>query len=341
MEAFTALVRRQSSDGTCQNTNGYDGRLGLRVSAVFVIMFSSTFGAFFPLAAKRFSCLRLGGFTFTFAKYFGSGVIVATAFIHLLAPANNELKDPCLTGAITDYDWPEGIALMAVFVMFYFELLAMRKLGGLVPVAVEDEVKPMSAPQDEETVLPERDIHMSHAQDHQAPDANPRDLSKEKYTAQLLGMYILEFGVIFHSVIIGLTLAVSGKEFDTLYVVLVFHQMFEGLGLGSRIAVLPWERKWLPWCLAGAYGLTTPISIAVGLGLREAFNPSSPTALIVSGVLDSISAGILLYTGMVELMAHEFLFSDDARALSAKRLLLCVGIMTLGAGLMALLGKWA
>lgn len=59
-------------------------------------------------------------------KYFGSGVIVATAFIHLLAPANEALTNPCLTGAITEYSWVEGIVLIVVFVMFFLELMTMR-----------------------------------------------------------------------------------------------------------------------------------------------------------------------------------------------------------------------
>jgi zinc transporter 1/2/3 len=45
------------------------------------------------------------------------------------------------------------------------------------------------------------------------------------------------------------------------------------------------------------------------LGLRTTYDSASQTALIVSGILDAISSGILLYTGLVELMAHEFLFS--------------------------------
>ena len=39
----------------------------------------------------------------SFAKYFGSGVIIATAFIHLLAPAYSELTSPCLGAAWQDY----------------------------------------------------------------------------------------------------------------------------------------------------------------------------------------------------------------------------------------------
>lgn len=100
-------------------------------------------------------------------------------------------------------------------------------------------------------------------------------------------------------VIIGLNLGTAGSEFSTLYPVLVFHQGFEGLGIGARMSAIPFPRRWhwLPWALCSGYGLTTPIAIAIGLGLRTTYNAGSFTASVVSGVLDSISAGILIYTG--------------------------------------------
>jgi len=127
--------------------------------------------------------------------------------------------------------------------------------------------------------------------------------------ARLIGFFILEFGVIFHSVImiIGLTLSTSGTEFNTLFIVIVFHQMFEGLGLGSRLAILPF----ISLAVGSRYRLrrcySRPIGLAIGLGLRTTYDSASQTALLVSGTLDAISSGILLYTGLV---AHEFLFSD-------------------------------
>ena len=43
-------------------------------------------------------------------------------------------------------------------------------------------------------------------------------------TAQILGVAILEVGVIFHSLIIGLTLSTSGPDqFTTLFIVIIFH----------------------------------------------------------------------------------------------------------------------
>jgi zinc transporter 1/2/3 len=61
---------------------------------------------------------------------------------------------------------------------------------------------------------------------------------------------------------------------------------------------------------------------------------------VVSGVLDSMSAGILIYTGLVELLARDFLF-NPLRTKDNKRLAFMITCVFLGAGLMALLGKWA
>jgi zinc transporter 1/2/3 len=159
----------------------------------------------------------------------------------------------------------------------------------------------------------------------------------------MTAIFILEFGIIFHSVFIGLTLAVSGSEFDTLFIVLIFHQTFEGLGLGSRLALTPWPKtkRLAPYFLGLGYGLSTPLAIGIGLGVRKTYPPGSQTTLIVNGVFDSISAGILIYTGLVELMAHEFMFSQSMRKARIRVVLTAFGLMCLGAGLMALLGKWA
>ncbi|KAI9880763.1 MAG: hypothetical protein M1830_000652 [Pleopsidium flavum] len=51
---------------------------------------------------------------------------------------------------------------------------------------------------------------------------------EQSFRQQRAAFLILEFGVIFHSVIIRLNLGVAGSELATLYVVLVFHQSFEG-----------------------------------------------------------------------------------------------------------------
>jgi zinc transporter 1/2/3 len=176
--------------------------------------------------------------------------------------------------------------------------------------------------------------HLDHHKNHS---------EAQEFAAQMTAVFILEFGVIFHSIFIGLTLAVAGDEFVVLYIVLAFHQTFEGLGLGSRLATTRWPKNkwWVPWVLGSLYVITTPLSVAVGLAVRTTFAPGSNSILLVNGIFDSISAGILLYTGLVELMAHEFMFNQEMRKASIGMVLGAFGCMCFGAGLMALLGKWA
>lgn len=120
-------------------------------------------------------------------------------------------------------------------------------------------------------------------------------------------------------------------------------EMFEGLGLGSRLAFLSLSPRytWVPYVAAVFYSLMTPIGIAIGLGVRTTYNPESTTASIVSGTLDALSAGVLLYTGLVELLAHEFLFNPKMQDASTAKIIYASGCILLGAGIMSLLGRWA
>jgi zinc transporter 1/2/3 len=247
---------------------------------------------------------------------------------------------------------------MTVFLMFFLELMTMRygNFGGEHDhghghshsahhpnngdsVSLEGRGKYADSPDATGHHMPGED-HLGHARSHTdnaaiTDDWQERGVIPESFTAQMTAIFILEFGVVFHSIFIGLTLAVAGPEFITLYIVLVFHQTFEGLGLGARLATVPWpkSKRWTPYILAFAYGMSTPIAIAIGLGVRESYPPGGYTTLIVNGVFDSISAGILIYTGLVELMAHEFMFSPYMQNGPVSRLLSAFALMIAGAGM--------
>jgi len=352
MDPLNTLVKRAAD--ACETGNEFDGRMGLRISSIFVILVGSTFGALFPIVARRFGGRGgVPGWSFFIAKYFGSGVIIATSFIHLLAPAEEALTNPCLTGPITEYSWVEGIILMTIIVLFFVELMVMRysRFGaghvhdeeGHSHTPLEETDPVVAEITESKNYIPGED-HLGHSrQHHDADDSEHDNAAIEDYAAQLTSIFILEFGIIFHSVFIGLTLAVSGSEFTTLYIVLVFHQTFEGLGLGSRLALIPWPRskRNTPYFLGLGFGISTPIAIAIGLGVRQSYPPGGRTTLIVNGVFDSISAGILIYTALVELMAHEFMFSNSMRKAPIREVLSAFILLCLGAALMALLGKWA
>ena len=330
------------------SANEYNGQLGARISALFVIMTVSTCATLFPVVAKRVPRLHIPLYVYLFARYFGAGVIVATAFIQLLDPAYGEIgPNTCvgMTGGWAKYSWCPAIVLTSVMMIFLLDFGAERyveiKYGVNTGQDIQDVV---TGSKDGNPNAPGKQAHVPleyvkrFSEDVQDLDSSTARLA---FKQQIAAFLILEFGVIFHSVIIGLNLGVVGSEFSTLYVVLVFHQHFEGLGIGARMSAIPFPRgSWLPWVLCAAYGLTTPIAIAIGLGLRTTYDPNPFTANVVSGVLDSMSAGILIYTGLVELLARDFLF-NPLRTRDGKRLAFMMGTTFLGAGIMALLGKWA
>ncbi|KAI6103780.1 ZIP-like iron-zinc transporter [Pisolithus croceorrhizus] len=336
-----------SSDINCGSGGGADTYTGLRIASVFVILVGSGFGALFPVLARRSSWLRVPEPVYEFAKYFGSGVIIATAFIHLLSSGISELSSPCLSPAWQIYPYALAFSMLSLFCIFVVELVAFRwgtaKLAalGIVHDAHGHGVGSHAAHGPEAI-----DDKSSSARDQTVGNdlevGNGGTTTEDNVLAQMIGVFILEFGVLLHSLLIGLTLAVDAN-FITLFVVVIFHQLFEGLGIGSRLSVLNLSPRYSYIPVVGGilYAITTPIGIAAGLGVRSTYNPNSTTASIVSGIMDSLSSGILLYTGLVELLAHEFLFNNKMINASIGKVTYAVVCMLFGTGIMALLGRWA
>lgn len=190
-----------------------------------------------------------------------------------------------------------------------------------------------------------------------------------------------------------MTLVVSGDQFFiTLFIVIVFHQMFEGIALGTRIAALgtldhshehatttaasaaaadhdasksvqpggsgeessmsgsstgpapiSLKRK---LALASVFAFITPIGMAIGIGVLGQFNGNDRSTLVAIGTLDAVSAGILVWVGVVEMWAGDWMTGSHghpAELADADALTVAVGGFGLVAGLvvMSVLGKWA
>ncbi|WFD20322.1 hypothetical protein MCAP1_002566 [Malassezia caprae] len=335
--------------------------LGVRIGAIFIILVSTAVFTLFPIITKRIPRLTIPQFIYDFARYFGSGVIIATAFIHLLEPAADELSQECLSDAFRNYPLAYGFALISMMLLFIVEFFAYR-LGTLYlskhgfeahghhhAAGHSDAIQPREtiaaeATYNDEEVLSD-DAKLQHDIEASKPDSG---FKKEGSVAsEVVGVMVLELGVVFHSVIIGLTLATSeyrgdDDEFVVLFPVIVFHQLFEGLGLGSRLAFLPVEMgAFWPCLLALGYSICTPVGMAIGLGVRNTFTVDTPTGYYVTGVFDSVSAGILIYTGLVELLAHDFVFNQKMHRAPMWKVAINIFEVCLGAGIMALLGRWA
>lgn len=109
------------------------------------------------------------------------------------------------------------------------------------------------------------------------------------YRKMSMNITLLEGGILFHSVFVGMTVSITIEGFIVLLVAILFHQMFEGLGLGSRIAAVPYPRGSIrPWLLVVAFGTTAPIGQAIGLMVRDSYDPNSAFGLIIVGVFNAM-----------------------------------------------------
>ncbi|KAK4465696.1 putative transporter [Cladorrhinum samala] len=391
----TALLNRDAAQNMECEIIHIDRRdWNLRLSSILVIFLGSALGALAPIWLARSSKLRIPQLCFFVAKYFGTGVIMATAFMHLLSPASESLRNECLRGILGKYDWAMAICLITIMVMFLIEILISCFNFGFgsphghghshehpVPSAMTDSAPLRSinsrrlqelgmAPPPSNSlaegssptmtsertdapgwggkhhipVLPNEisyppggEDHLGHQRDHIEGDEHP------SYATQMAAIFILEFGVIFHSIFIGLALAVA-DNFVVLYIVLVFHQTFEGLALGSRLGTATWPSgrgRFTPYCLGMLYAVSTPLAIVVGLVTNQSVSMKASTSLIVNGVFDATSGGILMYTGLVELLAHEFMFNPEMRKAGLGMQLFAFTCVSFGVALMAVLAKWA
>lgn len=111
----------------------------------------------------------------------------------------------------------------------------------------------------------------------------------DDYQRLAAGLTILEGGILFHSIFVGMTVSMTVEGYIMILVAMVFHQVFEGLGLGSRIATVPYPKgSFRPWFLVLAFGFTAPAGQAIGLAARHTYIADSAFGLIVAGIFNSM-----------------------------------------------------
>ncbi|KAK1773498.1 ZIP zinc transporter-domain-containing protein [Copromyces sp. CBS 386.78] len=208
----------------------------------------------------------------------------------------------------------------------------------------EDNLEATTIPQFNKEIF-QSDLTLSNPTSQQVESQLPQGYltAEMKHRKETMQCVLLECGILFHSVFIGMALSVSvGTDFVVLLIAIAFHQTFEGLALGSRIASITWpEGSKQPWYMALAYGCTTPIGQAIGLATHRLYSPGSEVGLILVGTMNAISSGLLVFASLVELLSEDFLSDESWRTLRGrKRVGACVLVFA-GAVGMSLVGAWA
>ncbi|ORX67327.1 hypothetical protein DL89DRAFT_56845 [Linderina pennispora] len=93
------------------------------IASLFIIIGTSALGVFLPIISRslpRFAFLP--GPLLQFGQFFGAGVIISTAMIHIFPSAHSALTNPCLGDFASQYGaWASLFAMMAIFTMHSFE----------------------------------------------------------------------------------------------------------------------------------------------------------------------------------------------------------------------------
>ncbi|KAH7309238.1 zinc transporter-like protein [Rhexocercosporidium sp. MPI-PUGE-AT-0058] len=378
-QSLRALFRRQAAAESCgipEISDEYN--LPLHVGALFIILAVSFTACVLPIVVVKVPKLRIPPTTLFVIRHFGTGVLIATAFVHLLPTAFISLTDPCLpTFWHETYPAMAGaLALAAVFGIIIIQMVfspgknccafpaSMMEKGSTnrasvcpnpaketqVPgnlhgrdASTGRQLQQVTAHSEQLDAIERRGSQLFHKHGME-PLMSPASLSPEqKHEKELMQCVLLELGILFHSVFIGMALSVAtGNDFIVLLIAISFHQSFEGLALGSRIAALTWKTNaWQPWLMALAYGCTTPIGQAIGLATHTLYSPESETGLLIVGIFNAISAGLLTYASIADLIVEDFLSDESWRVLRGKKRIFASLLVFAGAFGMSLIGAWA
>lgn len=279
--------------------------LSLHVAALFIILGTSTIACAFPILATRFPRMRIPPSFLFFVSHFGTGVLIATAFVHLLPTAFTSLGDPCLSNFWTkDYPaMPGAIALGGIFFVTIIKMVfspdqSICRGGNQVsasrPASSLSTTVEAPTPLCDELVCPENCVepsprstgtegrpHLRHMgpligrsasisrtihrmrdgiedivrvssaphihtdyekrngtipSDVERPDGSFDLTPEQKQKKETMQVCLLEMGILFHSIFIGMSLSVSvGTEFVILLIAIVFHRVCSSLSMSWSV----------------------------------------------------------------------------------------------------------
>ncbi|KAL4360473.1 hypothetical protein GQ457_04G024350 [Hibiscus cannabinus] len=335
---FPSLAR---GDCTCtcdaEDEDGDKSRaLKYKLAAIASILVAGAIGVCFPLLGKTIKALRPEKNLFFIIKAFAAGVILSTGFIHVLPDATENLTSSCLNESPwRKFPFAGLVAMSAAIGTLMIDVFATSHYTKSHLQKTQQSINGDEEKTGDLTVHTHATHGHSHGSASMLQHSDSTQLVRHRVVSQ-----VLELGIVVHSVIIGISLGASEspKTIRPLVAALTFHQFFEGMGLGGCISQAEFKSRAVT-IMALFFSLTTPVGIAIGIGITKSYNENSPTALIVQGLLNAASSGILIYMALVDLLAADFM---NPKLQNNGLLQAGASVsLVLGAGLMSLLAIWA
>ncbi|KAK7276026.1 hypothetical protein RIF29_17157 [Crotalaria pallida] len=305
----------------------------LKFISIFVIFFTSMAGMSSPvLLARVFQGKSLYDRAIAVIKCFAAGVILSTSLVHVLPDAYAALADCHVASRHPWRDFPFAglVTLVGAILALFVDLVATSHVAHApyAPVVTQEK---------------ESGVELGC---HGGGGGGEAERGVEEEMVRLkqrLVSQVLEIGIIFHSVIIGVTMGMSQNvcTIRPLVLALAFHQIFEGMGLGGCVAQAGFSFGTMAY-MCFMFSVTTPMGIMLGMALFSltGYDDSSPNALIMEGLLGSVSSGILIYMALVDLIAVDFFHNKLMNSNPGLKKASFVALI-LGSAGMSILALWA
>eukprot|EP00026_Physarum_polycephalum_P010031 Phypoly_transcript_10175.p1 GENE.Phypoly_transcript_10175~~Phypoly_transcript_10175.p1 ORF type:complete len:370 (+),score=48.84 Phypoly_transcript_10175:45-1154(+) len=340
------------------------------VVAIFVIFVLGLAGSLIPplvnVYLPKFNLNERYGFRFF--NGLAAGLILAVGYIHSIPDSIESFGDAFPEDNQTaGYAWGGLAAMVGSLVTFFAEEFVHRNIGRFGAVhghhhahthgkreELSESKQDLESPEEKDKNYElEQEKKRSqnlgvehehaHAHSHVHGNGHAHDHAYDGEIAeQELGyyteLYVLLFGLSFHSVFVGIALGVSGNDWG-LFAAIIFHQFFEGLALGARVARAGFRSKLHIWFLDFVYAISAPIGIAIGIGIESAIGDDSKTYSCVNGIFQGLSAGILIYVSLIHMMKEEMERPEFKQG--GPILYIMYAGFLVGAGVMAVIGIWA
>ena len=267
----------------------------LPIIGIFAVSFLSLIGSMTPpLLAQYIPNYNITNkIYYLFLNGFAAGVVLAVGYIHALFYSFISFSKILVKNSIINqYSWTGLIGMIGSLFTFTSEEIIVRIL----------QKKFFNS----STLFHENFLNNN---DNESINEKNYLLTKKEQiiSKQILyytEFFVLLFGLSFHSIFVGIALGVENNDLS-LFIAVVAHQLFEGFALGSRLLHVHFQKKSTIWILDLFFILSAPIGIIIGIFIKEKIENHSFIFHIISGILEGLSGGILIYVSLVHMMKEE------------------------------------
>ena len=331
--------------------------VSVSIVGIIAVLLCSFLGTILPIIFRNQSFFREDTLFFSCTKLFGTGVIIAVAFIHMVIPAGQILTSK-YTYEIFNEKYTSFAGVFAILGIILTHIIQVYTSHFLyknndhhthqnityssVSLSVDSDDNKNESELSEEKIYHKMNNkkELVSAIDGCAEEQHGLLHMMESKEKQII-CYLLEIGISLHSILIGIAFGMTNdEELIVLIVALIFHQFFEGVSLSSVFIEAHFKRFTAIIIMIFVYSLTLPIGAVIGLLIRSAIESTDKVYITTQGIIDAVAGGILIYDDLVNILSRHCNSNLFKRGSITRKNAQLIAFYC-GIAVMAIIGIWA